>query len=131
MTALVIRKTRKAVWFPGTHADVGGNGSNQVVALHALATVLREFESISRTGNLGVAFDYEEVKAIFDQIDHSETPEETKTAGFVARTLRRVSRRVSRRRPHAHTLVQHFGHPLCRHYAGASAILEEFPEYPE
>lgn len=130
MTALGILKTRKVIWFPGTHSDVGGNGSNTTIALHALATVLTEFEHVSKTGNLGVAFLENDVNSIFDQVRNSGIPKEPKRKGPFVRALHIVSKYLSRRKPQPHILVQHFGHPLCKKYSGASAVLKEFPEYP-
>ncbi len=130
MTALGILKTRKAIWFPGTHSDVGGNGKDKAVALHALATVLSEFDRISKFGDLGVAFLADEIKEVYDQIENLETQNGTQPKGFLARGLQNILKRVSRRRPKADAMVQHFGHPLCKHYSGASSVLEELPEYP-
>jgi hypothetical protein len=130
MTELGIRKTRKAIWFPGTHSDVGGNGSNKVVGLHTLLTAVREFELISQTSGLGVTFPKEEVKKILDQINAFKEIKETNSKGWWPRAKRSLSRHLSRRAPHARGLVQHFGHPSCGLYAGSAAVLEVLPEYP-
>lgn len=130
MTALGILKTRKAIWFPGTHADVGGHGRNKTIGLHTLATVVREFEQISMNSKLGIAFPIDAVQQIRTQTQSIELPPESTPGGWISRSLRNLTRRFSRRKPQAHSLVQHLGHPLCKHYSGAAAVLEEFPEYP-
>lgn len=129
ITALNILKTRKAVWFPGKHGDVGGHGKNEIVGLHALATALQELEQISTTSSLGVAFPADEVKKILGQISNAGKLE-LEPKGFVSRLLHGVSRRLSKRVPRPHKLVQHFAHPLCKDLPSSATAWAEFAEYP-
>lgn len=129
MVELGILKTRKAVWFPGTHADVGGHGDDLAVGLSALLAAVKEFEHLSRSSHLGVSFPSDEVKKLIDAANNI-TPKSPTTKGWARRALSSFSRSISRRKPKAHDLVQHYGHPMCANYAGAKAVLDEFPEYP-
>lgn len=129
MVELGILKTRKAIWFPGTHADVGGHGNDSAVGLNALVATLKEFEYISRSSNLGVSFPSEDVQSLIDAADNI-APQSPPAKGWARRALSSFSRRISRRKPKPHDLVQHYGHPMCANYAGARVVLDEFPEYP-
>lgn len=130
MIELGILKTRKAVWFPGTHADVGGHGNDEVIGFSTLATALKELDQLSESAGLAVKFPAGEVQKIIDKANSLEELESSTPKGWISRNLRGLSQRISKRKPKAHELVQHYGHPSCKKYPGAAAALDEFPEYP-
>lgn len=129
MAILEIRKTRKAIWFPGKHADVGGHGRNKEIGLCTLAAVLNEFDRMSKAAGLKVSFSADEVQGILNEVKEIGVTAKV-TSNPLSLWFKKVLRSLGKRKPTTNILVQHFGHPICKKYHHLVDVFDEIPEYP-
>lgn len=125
---LMVAKTRKSVWFPGTHADVGGHGKNKAIGAHALATSFEELfcilpETMDRSN-----FDMTELEALIKACSGGIEPI-AQSDGLVSRIWKKLVGWKLLRSPRNRIVVQNLAHPLC-FIAGENIALDGLPQYP-
>ncbi len=125
---LMLMKTRKSVWFPGTHADVGGHGQDKKIGAHALATSLEELFCLLPTNVERSAFNASQLKAILD-VCSSDERSQPRRPNMLASLWRRLVGLPLRRVPKNRKLVQHLIHQTCVEL-GNDKHLDQYPQYP-
>ena len=125
---LQLIKTRKSVWFPGKHADVGGHGKDKRIGSHALATALQELISIPLKLEEPIILDPSDLQTLLARC--ASNGDEFHVPGYVYMMWRRLVGRRLRRAPEDRKLVQHFTHPTCQEYSTTATLVEHYPLYP-
>jgi hypothetical protein len=128
--ALALRKTRKTVWFPGKHGDVGGQSANPAIGLHALTTSLEELLEISETSGAGISFPTEKIQVIKDKLAQLDRLSPSPPAGRMQIMVEKIKRRWGRRMPPQNKFAQHLAHPLCCDLSPTFYDQASLPDYP-
>ena len=125
---LTILKTRKSIWFPGTHSDVGGHGKNKKIGAHALATSMEELLCILPDGTDRSVFNMKEISSLLQSSEDDITSHESNN-GILRRFWRKFVKSTLLRAPTKRVLVQHLAHPTCIE-TGEATWIEGLPLYP-
>ncbi|WP_300051078.1 DUF2235 domain-containing protein [Sulfitobacter sp.] len=130
-----LRRTRKTIFMPGRHSDVGGQQSDAFIASHALLTLLEELVAASKQNGRPLEFLPNDVADIFAQILRKEEPK----AGFVSAVkalfVRVVSFGFRNRKIDSLKPTQDFGHYICAsahpHRSYNEKVTSDCARYPD
>lgn len=126
---LGLLKTRKCVWFPGRHEDVGGHGL-ELLGAHSLATALEELLTSAEKSETPIEFPSAELRELVaDKIDVGGGVIEVKNAWWNRMTAR-IGKMLQRRSPSKRPVIQHLAHPLCTETPHTTALVNSLPPYP-
>ncbi len=123
--------TRKCVWFPGEHSDVGGDSADSSLSAHALATALEELMVSAEKAEIELRFPAAELHKILSGINSSNDPKESKRNGGLTKLIRKFFGIGFRRLPQKWNLIQHLAHPTCKHSEHTALLSEQLPVYPD
>lgn len=129
-SALALRKSRKTIWFPGKHGDVGGQGGSPAIGLHALATALEELLQISASAGTGISFPAAKIQVVRDELARLGGVTARPSPGRLGAFLQNLKRRLGGRMPPPDSFAQQMVHPLCSDLSSTFYERAGLPDYP-
>jgi len=135
---LLISKSRKCVWFPGHHSDVGGEEADSSIGKHARMTMIEEVLASSNRGGAPVNFVKHDLMSIWNENVLGSYRRTSQVKAFWAGLRKLISLPGRNRGVTLGNHVQHLRHPIC-HYEHPNKIRNigktneclEYPDYPE
>lgn len=127
---LELRKSRKCIWFPGNHSDIGGDGSDQSQSAHTLATALEELMIAAERAGVDMKFPPDELSNLVWGGNDDIEPVEPKSKNRFAKLISRAFGALSGRKPEESLLIPHLAHPTCKKSDQTYSLAEALPEYP-
>jgi len=129
--ALAVRKTRKAIWFPGMHGEIGGQNGRREIALHTLATALDELFAVSDAVGAEIEFPAEHLTAIKMMLGGFIPMPPPRPVSKLKQVWDRIGQIWGRRCPPSEHFAQHIAHPLCAKFAPSVPGASDLPTYPD
>lgn len=129
---LQLRKTRKCVWFPGSHSDVGGDSGDLSLGAHALATALEELIASAEREEMHLQFPARHLQdLVLSRLCVDGSVQVGKTT-LIKKIVRKVTAPILRRAPEKRSLVvHHLAHPTCKLSEHTASLTEHLAEYPD
>jgi hypothetical protein len=132
-----LRRTRKTVFMPGRHSDVGGQQASNFIASHALLTLLEELVTSSRQTGRPLDFLPTDLNCIFAHILKGDEVKSGYMPTVKALLVRMVSFGFRNRRMDSLRPAQEFGHHTCssahphqRYNEKVTRDCARYPDYP-
>jgi hypothetical protein len=132
MRNLYLRKTRRCVWFPGKHSDIGGGGESPSSGAQALATALEELLISAERAEIDLQFKKESICKLVLKNLEVDVLEENQKNGFFRKLGHKIASTFHGRTPDRQSsVIQHLAHQTCKHSVRATIATEGLPEYPD
>lgn len=135
INAQFVRRSRKCIWLPGGHSDLGRQGGCEVIGTHALLTVIEEALISGLIDERQQTLQRSDVQRLLEFADFQHLPTASKVHGWFEKAKHAIPFGKRNRKVRQGLTVPNFKHSLCAldyvHQRKNYQRVGDLPEYPD